>query len=103
MQNSTDDITDKRQRPERATGTVARAWGIRGRLTVLALLAIVPLLLDRAHGVQADRGERIEAASRQALQLAHRGADKQSELVATTRSFLQVVARSFVTFVGSGE
>ena len=103
MQNNANDIADKRQRLERASGTVARAWGIRGRLTVLALLAIVPLVLDRVHGVQADRDERIEAASRQALELARRGADKQSELVATTRSFLQVVARSFATFAGSGE
>jgi diguanylate cyclase (GGDEF)-like protein len=96
-------MTGKHQPRERTHKKVGRVLGIRGRLIVLAIIAIVPLGLDRVHDLEAERAERIEAAAKQARELAQRGADKQNELLATTRAFLQVVARSYATFRGSTE
>lgn len=82
---------------------VAPVRGIRVRLMVLAIIAIVPLVVSRIYDEQRDRAERIAAAFRQARALAQEGADKQSEYLATTRSFLQVIARSYPMFGGSNE
>jgi hypothetical protein len=81
---------------------VAPVRGIRVRLMVLAIIAIVPLVISRIYDEQRDRAERIAAAFRQARALAQEGADKQNEYLATTRSFLQVIARSYPMFGGGG-
>jgi diguanylate cyclase (GGDEF)-like protein len=82
---------------------VAPVRGIRGRLMVLALIAIVPLIVDRVYDEQGNRAEQLTTASRQARELAQGGAEKQNEYLATTRSFLQVIARSYPMFGGSNE
>src|SRR5688572_24981281 len=87
----------------RTASQIAPVRGIRGRLMVLAVIAIVPLLLNRIYDEQSDRTERIAAAYSQARELAQHGADKQNEYLATTRSFLEVIARSYATFGGSSE
>lgn len=86
----------------------AHAWlrtrfSIRVRLILLALIAAVPLVVDRVHDAEVDRAERIEAAHKQVLELAHRGANDQTDMIETTRAFLQVVGRPYLTFGGSGE
>ena len=60
-------MTDECQQTERTTPSIKPALGIRRRLMVLALIAIVPLVLDRARTIETDRSERVEAAYRQAL------------------------------------
>jgi hypothetical protein len=82
---------------------IAPMRGIRSRLMVLAIIAVVPLVLSRIYDERGDRAERIAAAFRQARELAQDGADKQNEYLATARSFLKVIARSYPTFGGSGE
>jgi diguanylate cyclase (GGDEF)-like protein len=85
---------------------VARAkpfMSIRARLVVIALLAVVPLMLDRVRILEASRTERIEVAATEALDLARRGAQAQREIVTTVRSMLQVMARAYVTMLARGE
>lgn len=78
------------------------ALGIRGRLIVLALFAIVPLVVDQVRTVNAARNEQLAAASRQAVDLARRAADDQTDLLAIARTFLQVVVHSYANIAATG-
>ena len=55
------------------------ALSIRARLVVIALLAAVPLMLDRVRLLESSRIERIEIAGAEALDLARRGTIGQRE------------------------
>ncbi len=68
---------------------------IRARLIVLAILAISPLLLERVHGLETARAERIAIAHSEVVNLAQRGAAAQREIVYSVRALLQVVARVY--------
>ena len=72
-------------------------FGIRLRLMLLALLAVVPMTLDRVRVLEATRTERIELASNEMMELARRGAEQQNEMVITVRALVQAAARSYVT------
>jgi diguanylate cyclase (GGDEF)-like protein len=76
---------------------------IRARLMLLALLAVVPLTLDRVRLLEASRTERIEMASSEALDLVRRGASAQLEMINATRAVLEVVARAYITLARSGQ
>lgn len=76
---------------------------IRGRLVVLALLAVVPLMVDRVRLLEASRSERIAATAAEVLDLTRRGAEGQREIVTTVRAMLQVTARAYVTMLARGE
>ena len=76
---------------------------IRARLMLLALLAVVPLTLDRVRLLEASRTERIEMAANEALELAKRGAAAQLEMINSTRAVLEVVARGYITLARSGQ
>lgn len=75
---------------------------IRARLVILALLAVVPLMLDRVRLLEQTRLERIEDAAAETLELARRGADGQREIITTTRAMLQVMARAYVGMIATG-
>jgi diguanylate cyclase (GGDEF)-like protein len=75
---------------------------IRARLMLLALLAVVPLTLDRVRLLEASRAERIEMAASEAMDLAKRGAAAQVEMIAATRAVLEVVARAYITLAHGG-
>ncbi|MCC6887098.1 MAG: diguanylate cyclase [Hyphomicrobiales bacterium] len=75
---------------------------IRARLVILALLAVVPLMLDRVRHLEQTRAERIEHAASEALELARRGADGQREIIIATRAMLQVMARAYVSTLAAG-
>ena len=76
---------------------------IRARLLVLALVAVVPLMVDRARRIEADRAERIAALSEDARALARQGAESQRELVIAVKAVVQVVARAYATLASSPE
>jgi diguanylate cyclase (GGDEF)-like protein len=76
---------------------------IRARLVVLALLAVVPLMLDRVRLLEATRAERIDDAAAEVLALTRRGAEGQREIITTVRGMLQVMARAYVTMLARGE
>lgn len=85
-----------------ATAPKARL-SIRARLVVLALVAVVPLMVDRARQIEADRSERIATLSENARALARRGAESQRELIIAVKSVVQVVARAYATLASSSE
>jgi hypothetical protein len=66
--------------------------GIRLRLMLLALLAVVPLTLDRVRVLEAGRSERIDRAAAEMMELARRGAEQQNEMVVTVRALIQAAA-----------
>ena len=70
--------------------------GIRLRLMLLALLAVVPLTLDRVRVLKISRSERIERAAAEMMELARRGAEQQNEMVVTVRALIQAAASSYV-------
>jgi diguanylate cyclase (GGDEF)-like protein len=72
-------------------------FGIRTRLILLALLAVVPLTLDRVRVLEASRSERLEIAATEMMELARRGAEQQNEMAITVRALIQAAARSYVT------
>ncbi len=76
---------------------------IRARLMLLALLAVVPLTLDRVRLLEASRTERTEMAANEALELAKRGAAAQLEMINSTRAVLEVVARGYIVLARSGQ
>jgi len=80
-----------------------RRFSIRVRLMLLALLALVPLSLDRVRLLEASRSERLEMAASEAVDLAKRGADAQVEMINATRAVLEAVARAYVTLAHSGQ
>ncbi|MDB5599162.1 MAG: Phytochromelike protein Cph2 [Xanthobacteraceae bacterium] len=76
---------------------------IRGRLILLALLAVVPLMLDRVRLLEASRTERIELAHTEAAAIARRGAEAQLETITTVRALLQVISRADPAGVASAD
>ena len=73
-----------------------RTFSIRARLMILAVIAMVPLLLERVHNEQFDRNERMEAAHKEVLGLARRTAAAQYDVILSTRTLLQVLASTRV-------
>src|SRR3954454_7237032 len=78
-------------------------FGIRARLMLLALLAVVPLTLDRVRLLEASRTERTEMAANEALELGKRGAAAQLEMINSTRAMLEVVARGYIALARTGQ
>jgi diguanylate cyclase (GGDEF)-like protein len=76
---------------------------IRARLLVLALIAVGPLMVDRARRIETDRAERIAALSEDARALARQGAESQRELIIAVKSVVQVVARAYASLASSAE
>jgi diguanylate cyclase (GGDEF)-like protein len=75
---------------------------IRARLAILALLAVVPLMLDRVRLLEQTRLERIDDTATEVLELARRGAEGQREIITTTKAMLQVMARAYVSMIATG-
>jgi diguanylate cyclase (GGDEF)-like protein len=67
---------------------------IRARLIVLALLAIVPLMLERVHSLERARAERAELVRSQLVDLARSGEAAQREIIDSARTLLRVFART---------
>jgi diguanylate cyclase (GGDEF)-like protein len=78
-----------------------RRLSIRWRLVLVALLAVVPLMLDRVRILENTRHERIELAYAQAVDLAKRGTDAQIQVIDATKALLQVVARAYVALAAN--
>ena len=76
---------------------------IRARLMLLALLAVVPLTLDRMRLLEQSRTERTEMAANEAHELAKRGAAAQLEMINSTRAVLEVVARGYIALARNGQ
>lgn len=75
--------------------------GVRRRLMILAVFAIMPLAIGRVYDIEIERRDNIEEARRHALVLAQQGAAKQNEAIAAARGTLQLIARAYPKFVES--
>jgi diguanylate cyclase (GGDEF)-like protein len=75
---------------------------IRTRIMILALLLVVPLMIDRVRLLESTRTERIARTIDEVADLAQRGTEAQSEIINSTRALLQVVARTYVAVAGDG-
>jgi GGDEF domain-containing protein len=84
------------QRADSAIARTKRALSIRARLMILAIIAFVPLVLERIHNEQFDRGQRVEAVYQEALSLARRAAAVQNDVIVSTHAFLTVLAGTHV-------
>jgi GGDEF domain-containing protein len=93
----------RRQRPESKITRPRRTLSVRVRLMILAIIAIVPLLLERIHNEDFERNERIQAAYKQALDVARQGAAEQNQVIVSARAILQVVASARATFDASND
>ncbi len=74
---------------------------IRGRLVVVALVAIAPLMIERVRSLERARVDRAEVARTEAVDLARSGAAAQRETIYAIRAMLQVVARVCATMTPS--
>jgi GGDEF domain-containing protein len=80
------------------TAAPRRTLSVRLRLMIMAVIFVLPLLVERIHNEQIDRNDRIAAAYRQALSLARQGAATQNEILVSLRGILQSVASARSTF-----
>jgi diguanylate cyclase (GGDEF)-like protein len=90
-------------RPPTPAAKANATLSIRTRLLLLALIAVAPLMLDRARLIEADRAERISALSGEARALVRQGAKSQQETIIAVKSVLQVIARANVSLASSPE
>src|SRR6476646_11259934 len=90
-------------RPSGPAAAPKARLSIRARLVVLALVAVVPLMVDRARQIEAGRAERIATLSENARALARRGAESQRELIIEVKSVVPVVARAYTTLARDSE
>lgn len=70
------------------------ASSIRVRIVLLAVIAIVPLLLDRVRLLEANGAEQLAASGTQALNIVRAGVDKQEDILISARSVLQTVGHA---------
>ncbi|MFZ3361447.1 MAG: sensor domain-containing diguanylate cyclase [Xanthobacteraceae bacterium] len=68
---------------------------IRTRLIVLALMAIIPLMLERVHGLEKARTASIERANAEVVELARRGVESQQDIIYSVRALVQLVSRVY--------
>jgi diguanylate cyclase (GGDEF)-like protein len=82
----------KTQPPTRPTKPL---MSIRTRLIVLALMAIIPLMLERVHGLEKARTASIERANAEVVELARRGVESQQDIIYSVRALVQLVSRVY--------
>lgn len=71
-------------------------FDVRARLIVLALILVVPLMLDRVRVLEESRAHQVKAASSELVSLARRGAHSQREMMKAVEGFLKTSASIFV-------
>jgi diguanylate cyclase (GGDEF)-like protein len=76
-----------------------RLFGIRGRLVLLALILVVPLMLDRARSLEEARTKQIAAISSQYKTLAAHAIDAQRQVLSSVEAVLK--SSSYVYALGS--
>lgn len=71
------------------TSKLKSFFGIRGRLILLALILVVPLMLDRVRLLEQSRAQQIVTASTELAELAKHTADSQHEIILTVEAVLK--------------
>lgn len=78
------------------------ARSIRARLVVLALIVLVPLMMDRVRLLEETRAVRIADIQTDAVSLARQSAQRQAEAVANTETVLKATSRLYVALLQRG-
>jgi len=76
-----------------------RLFGIRGRLVLLALILVVPLMLERARSLEAARAKQIAAVSQEYKTLAEHTVDAQRQVISSVEAVLK--SSSYIYALGS--
>lgn len=71
-------------------------FDVRARLVLLALILVVPLMLDRVNILESSRANQVKAASAELARVARRGAEAQREMVMTVAGVLRTAASIYV-------
>src|SRR6267378_8318430 len=66
--------------------------GIRARLALLALILVVPLMLERVRSLEDTRAKQIATASQEFASLAQHSADAQREVISSVEAMLKSAA-----------
>lgn len=73
----------------RNTSKLRALFGIRARLVLLALVLVLPLMLDRVRLLEDTRAKQIAQAANELTQLAKHTADAQREIVSTVQAVVK--------------
>ena len=73
----------------RNTSKLKALLGIRARLVLLALILVVPLMVDRVRVLENTRIKQVEQAANELSELARHTADSQREIVSTVQAVLK--------------
>ena len=68
------------------------SFGIRARLVVLALILVVPLMIDRVLVLENTRANRVEMATNELAKLAEQSAKAQREMISSIEAMLRSAA-----------
>ncbi len=79
----------------RNTAKLKALWGIRARLVLLALILVLPLMLDRVRLLEDTRTKQVAQAANELSELAKHTADAQREIVSTVQAVLKSSAYIF--------
>ncbi len=80
-----------------------KVLGIRGRLVLLALIMVVPLMLERARSLEDARARQITLASNEYKKLARHTADSQREVVSSVEAVLKSSAYVYALGTDAGQ
>jgi diguanylate cyclase (GGDEF)-like protein len=76
----------------RKRAILKQVLGIRARLALLALILVVPLMLERARSLEDTRSKQIALASQQFANLAQHSADAQREVISSVETVVKSAA-----------
>src|SRR5512134_3060436 len=71
-------------------------FDVRARLALVALILVVPMMLDCAYILETSRANQVNAASAELARAARRGAQAQREMVKSVEGVLRTAASIFV-------
>jgi diguanylate cyclase (GGDEF)-like protein len=74
------------------TGLACVLGSIRGRILLLLLVTVVPLVGERVRGLELGRQDRLKAATNQLLDITADGAQRQRQMLSSTGALLQTIA-----------
>ncbi|MDQ8732629.1 diguanylate cyclase domain-containing protein [Bradyrhizobium sp. LHD-71] len=81
---------------QRCLAKLKTIFDVRARLVLLALILVVPLMLDRVHILESSRASQVKAVSAELANVADRGAESQREMIKTVQGILQTAASVYV-------
>jgi len=71
------------------TSKLRALWGIRTRLAMLALILVVPLMLDRVRVLEDSRAKQLAQIANELSELAKHTADAQREIISTVQAVIK--------------